>query len=132
MKANIKLLKKQRRYSTEFKQQIVSEFEGGKLSVPQLERLYGVSNQTIYKWIYKFSIFNEKGFRVIEMKNSSDNKVKELERRIRELEGTVGRKQIEIDYMSKIVDLAKSEYNIDLKKNYGTQHSPGSGKTEKK
>lgn len=129
MKANIKLLKKQRRYSAEFKQQIVSEFESGKFSVPQLERLHGISNQCIYRWIYKFSNFNDKGFRVIEMKDSSEKKVKDLENRIKELERIVGRKQIENDYMEKIIELAKSELNIDLKKNYGTQHSSGSDKT---
>jgi|SRR5680860_72774 len=131
MKANIKLLKKQRRYSKEFKQQIVSEFESGKFSVPQLEKLHGISNPTIYNWIYKFSTFNEKGSRVVEMKQSSQNKVKELEGRVRELEGAVGRKQIKLDYLEKIIDLAKSELDIDIKKNYSIQPSTGSGKTKK-
>lgn len=132
MKANIKLVKKHRHYSTEFKKEIVAEFERGKFSVVQLEKLHGISNQSIYKWIYKFSTFNEKGFRVIEMTQSSQNKLKELERRIKELEGTVGRKQIQVDYLEKIIDLAKSELDIDIKKNYGTRQPTGSGKTKNK
>lgn len=132
MKANIKLIQKQRKYSTEFKQKIVSDYESGKFSVSQLEKLHNISNPAIYRWIYKFSTFNEKGFRVVEMKNSSQDKVKELEKRIKDLEATVGRKQIQVDYLEKIVELAKSELNIDIKKNYGTQQLPGSDKTKKR
>lgn len=94
MKANIKILKKRRIYSEEFKRELVKDFESGQFSVPQLEKLHGISNPTIYRWIHKFSTFNEKGSRVVEMKNSSANKMKEQQARIKELEAIVGRKQI--------------------------------------
>lgn len=132
MKSNTRLLRKQRRYSTEFKKQIVADFESGEYSVPQLEKLHGVGNPTIYSWIHKFSTFNEKGFRVVEMKDSSEKKMKELETRIKELEAAVGRKQIQVEYLEKMIDLAKSELDIDIKKNYNTPQSTGSGKTKKK
>jgi|SRR5699024_1069447 len=132
MKANVRSIRKQRRYSVEFKKKLVADFESGKYSVPQLERLHGISNSTIYNWIYKFSTFNEKGFRVVEMKDSSYKKMKELEARIKELEQTVGRKQIMIDYLEKMMDIAKEELDIDIKKNFATPRSPGSGKTKKK
>lgn len=132
MKANLRSIRKQRRYSDEFKKQLVQDFESGKYSVPQLERLHGVSNPTIYNWIYKFSTFNEHGFRVVEMKQSSNEKVKELEKRIKELEGAVGRKQIKIDYLEKMMEIAKEELDIDIKKNYGTPQSTGSGTIRKK
>ena len=132
MKANVRSIRKQRRYSEEFKRRLVSDFEKGKLSVPQLEKLHGVPHATIYRWIYKFSIFNESGFRVIEMKDSSNKKMKELEARVKELERTVGRKQIMIDYLEKKMEIAKDELDIDIKKNFGTTQSNGSGKTNKK
>src|SRR4051812_37275060 len=99
MKANLKQIRKNRRYSEEFKREMVSLFESGKFSVMQIGRLYGISGNNIYRWIYKFSTFNEKGTRIIEMKDSSTNKVKELEQRIRELEQAVGQKQIKIDFL---------------------------------
>ncbi|WP_029035346.1 transposase [Salinimicrobium terrae] len=132
MKSNIRLLKKHRRYSVEFKKQIVADFESGEYSVPQLEKLHGVTNQSIYNWIYKFSTFNEKGFRVVEMKDSSSTKLQELEAKNKELEAALGRKQIQLDYLEKMVELAKTELNIDIKKNYSTPQSTGSGKTKKK
>ena len=126
MKANLKTLRKRRIYSEEFKRQIVSDFEAGRFSVIQLEKLHGVNNVTIYNWIYKFSTFNEKGSRIVEMKDSSTQKLKELQARIKELEAIVGRKQISIDYLEKMIDVAKDEFDIDIKKNSNTPQSTGS------
>jgi transposase-like protein len=117
MKSNLKVLKKHRIYSKEFKLQLVNEFESGKFSVPQLEKLYGISNTTIYSWIHKFSTFNEKGTRIVEMKQSSTTKLKELAQKVKELEQIVGKKQIQIDYLEKMIDIAKDDLNIDIKKN---------------
>jgi len=132
MKVNVRSIRKQRKYSIEFKKRIVAEFEKGKFSVPQLEKLHGVGNSLIYSWIYKFSTFNEQGFRVVEMKDSSNKKMKELEARVKELESAVGRKQIKIDYLEKMMEIAKEELDIDIKKNFATPQSTGSGKTKKK
>ncbi|HWS60870.1 MAG TPA: transposase [Flavobacterium sp.] len=131
MKANLKQLRKNRIYSEEFKKEIVSLFEKGKFSVIQLEKLYDVHNVTIYKWIYKFSTFNEKGIRVVEMKESSMRKLSELEKKVKELEQIVGQKQIKIDYLEKMIDIAKDELNVDIKKNFNTSQSTGSAQTKK-
>lgn len=132
MQANLREIRKHRRYSDEFKREIVIIFESGQLSVPQIEKLYGVSAVSVYKWIYKFSTFNEKGFRVVEMKQSSIEKLKELERKVKELEQIVGQKQIKIDYLEKMIDIAKDDLKIDIKKNYNTPQSTGSENIKKK
>ena len=132
MKINIRQVQKLRRYSDEFKRAIVSEFESGKLSVLQLEKLYGIANPTIYKWIYKFSTFNQEGYRVIEMKDSSAKKIKSLEEKVKELERLIGQKQIKIDYLEKMIELADEDLKVDIKKNSNTPQSCGSGKTVKK
>lgn len=132
MKSNVRLLQKNRSYSEEFKKQIVADFESGKFSVPQLQKLHKIANSLIYRWIYKFSTFNEKGYRIVEMKDSSNKKMKDLETRNKELEAALGRKQIQVEYLEKMIDLAKTELDIDIKKNYNTPQSTGSGKTKKK
>lgn len=132
MKANIKLLRKRRRYTTDFKKEIVKEFESGKFSVLQLEKLHGINNVSIYKWIYKYSKFNEKDYRIIEMKDSSNKKLRDLELKVEELERIVGSKQIMIDYLEKMMEIAKDEMDIDIKKNFGTRPYNGSSKTETK
>lgn len=125
MKANLKQLKKSRIYSEEFKRELVKDFESGRFSVLQLEKLHGVNNASIYGWIHKFSTFNEKGSRVVEMKNSSLAKLKQLETRVKELECVIGRKQITIDYLEKVITVANDELNIDIKKNSNTPQSTG-------
>lgn len=132
MKTNLKQIKKIRRFTEEFKKELVSLYEQGQFSVLQLEKLYGINNGSIYNWIYKYSTYNEKGVRVVEMKESGTHKIKELERKIRELEQAVGQKQIKIDYLEKMIDLAKDELQIDIKKNSNTPRSNGSGTTDKK
>lgn len=128
MKANLRSIRKKRIYSKEFKHQLVSEFESGKYSVLELEKLHGVCDQTIYNWIYKFSIFNKKGYRVVEHKSSSHKKVNELQAKIKELEASLGRKQIMIDYLETMMEVAKEELDIDIKKNYDTSPSKSSSK----
>ena len=131
MRANVKTIQKKRGFPESFKRRIVADFESGRYSVGQLERLHKIGSKTIYRWIYKFSTFNEEGYRIIEMKKSSSAKVKELEKRVKELERMVGQKQILVDYYEKMIEIAKEELEIDLKKNFDTPQSPGSGKTKK-
>ena len=132
MKANLKKLRKRRVFADEFKQSLVKEFDTGQFSVNELSRLHGIANSAIYRWIYKFSTFNQKGYRIIEMKESSNKKLKDLEQKIKNLEQIVGQKQIMIDYLEKMMEIAKDELDIDIKKNFNTSQSAGSGKTKKK
>ena len=130
MRANIRLINKHRHYTKEFKESLVKEFERGQLSVSQLGKLHNISSTIIYRWIYKFSTFNERGSRVVEMKDSHTQKLKELQNRIKDLEQMVGQKQIKIEYLEKMIDIAKEELNIDIKKNSNTPPSNGSVKTK--
>jgi transposase len=129
MKANLKSINKTRRFSDDFKKSIVSEFEKGNFSVLQLSRLHLIHFQTIYKWIYKFSTFNEKGYRIVEMEESTSKKLKDQESRIRELERAVGQKQLKIDYLEKLIEIAGKDLGLDLKKNSDTKPSSGTRKT---
>ncbi len=126
-----KRINSRREFSEEFKRKIVDDFEKGVLSVLQMERHYGISNRSIYKWIYKYSTYNEKNIRIVEMKDSQTHKLKALEEKVKELERAVGQKQIKIDYLEKMIDLAKETYSIDIKKNFNTPPSGGSKTTGK-
>lgn len=50
------------------------------------------------------------------MKDSHSQKIKELEEKVKLLEQAVGQKQIKIDYLEKMIDLASEDYKIDIKK----------------
>ncbi|MCH2198962.1 MAG: transposase [Flavobacteriales bacterium] len=127
-----KRLNKKRTYSEEFKRKLFSDFESDIASVKQLERQFGIKNAVIYRWIYKYSNYNEKNVTVAEMKDSQTNRIKELEKQIAQLEQSVGQKQIKIDFLEKMIELAKDYYDIDIKKNCSTPPSGDSKTTDKK
>lgn len=128
---NGKRLNSRRIYSEDFKLKVVKFYESGKHTVYELEKIYDISNPTIYKWIYKYSTYNKKSIKVVEFKDSQMDKIKQLEKRIAELEQALGRKQMNIDYLEKIIELAKEHYDIDIKKNSNTPQSGGSKTTKK-
>lgn len=127
-----KRINSHRKFSEEFKRKLVDDFEKGAMSVPQMEREFGIGNSLIYRWIYKYSTYNEKNIRIVEMKDSQTNRVKELEEKVKELERAVGQKQLMIDYLEKMIDMAKDTYSIDIKKNSNTPPSGGSNPTGKR
>lgn len=119
-------------FTEEFKKARVREYEKGEFSVLEISKLYSINPVIIYRWIYEYSVYNKKSVKVVEMKNSGSKKIKDMELRIKELERAVGQKQIKLDYLEKMIDLAKDEYGIDIKKNSDTPQSSGTGKIDKK
>lgn len=116
--------KQLRIFSLDLKKYIVKQIESGHFSVIQASREYEVAEQTIYNWLYKYSINLKKGTRMVVEKESVDKSIEQLKRHIKELEGALGRKSLQSDLYEKIIDLASKELNIDLKKNFGDQVSP--------
>ena len=126
-----KRIRRKRKFSEDFKLKIVKEYESGEFSVVEMTKIYDISYQTIYNWIYKYSKYNKQSIQVVEMKDSQAHKMMQMEARIKELEQAVGQKQMNIDYLEKMIDLAKEHYDIDIKKNSNSQHCGGSKNTKK-
>lgn len=73
----------------------------------------------------------KKGTKTIVETESDTRKLQKLKNEIAELERKLGQKQVELDFNSKMIELAEEEYQIDIKKKFGGKQSSGSGKTEK-
>jgi transposase len=128
---NLRKLNKRRQFSEQIKRQAVADFRSGKYTALELADLYHCHHQTIYNWIYKYSPGDSPCINVVEMSESTDQKVKNLQNKIAELERALGRKQIKVDFMEKMIELAENEYDLDLKKNTTSKRSSGSGTTER-
>ena len=126
-----KRVKRFRRFSEDFKLKIVNGYESGEFTVLEMAKIYDLYPKVIYEWIYKYSKYNKQSIQVVEMKDSQAKKMKQLEARIKELEQAVGQKQMNIDYLEKMIDLAKEHYDIDIKKNSNTLHCGGSKNIKK-
>jgi transposase len=114
------------RYSLAFQQKVVGEIESGELSIGDARRVYDIrGNATIQKWIRKLGKNHllSKVVR-IEMKDEKD-RVKELEKRIRQLESALADEHIKNAVLESLVDIARDKYGIDLKKKSGQAPSKG-------
>lgn len=126
MKVEKKFLHPHRIFSEEIRKQTVRDIEKGKCSVMAASRELQVSIQSIYRWLYRYSLYLQKE-RVLIVENKSESyRSKELQKRITELEAALGRKQMEIDLLNKVIELASEEQKVDLKKNILSQLSNGS------
>ncbi len=109
-----------KRYSIAFQKKVVSEIESGELSIGDARRLYDITgNMTIQNWISKLGKTHllNKVVR-IEMKGEKD-RVKELEKKVRQLESALADEHIKNIVLESLVDIAREKYGIDLKKKNG-------------
>ena len=120
-----------RHFSESFRQSKVREIERNLTTVRMVSKEYEVSVTAVYKWLYKYSAFRSREIRQIIEPMSDAQKVKELRKKIQELEQLVGQKQIQLEFKEKMIELAEQMYRIDIKKKFGSQPSSGSGSTDK-
>jgi len=118
-------------FSEELKKKIVKEIEEGKVSVLRAAQEYSVSYQSLYKWLYKYSKFRQKGMKLVVEMDSEQYRSKELAIKVGELEQIIGQKQMMIDYLEKMIELASEEVGMDIKKKFTTKSSTGTGSTSK-
>jgi len=112
-------------YSESFKRQKVKQLVAKELKVSELCAQYGMSRTAVYKWIYKYSPHHERqSIQVVQMQSEA-HKTKLLRSRVAELEAALGRKQLQIDYLDKLIELASAELDYDLKKNFAAKASNG-------
>ena len=105
-----------RRFSESIKREAVGRLDRGEQSLSGLSRELDVSTSAIYKWLAKYSVTYRKQHRVVVEKNSRDHKVRRLEEQIKELQAALGRKQMHIDYLEKLLEMSELEAGVELRK----------------
>jgi transposase len=118
-------------FSEDFKKSKVNELLEKRITVSQLCKLYDVSRTAVYKWLFKYSPLQEKKVKLVVEMESESNKTMLLQQRVAELERIIGQKQLEIDYLDKVLEIGSDEMGFDLKKNFSAKLSNGSGSTKK-
>lgn len=86
-----------------------------------------VSANTVYRWLYKYSPYHEQKCTLVVQMKSEEAKNQDLRARIAELERVVGQKQLEVDFLNKLLEIGSAELGFDLKKNFSTPPSNGTG-----
>ena len=121
--------RRRRTFSSSFKKDKVRKLELGLVKVSELSKLYQVSTTAIYRWMDKYGS-EKQGERLVLQSDSDEKELLLLKSKLADLERLVGQKQVEIEFYKKMVELAESHYNIEIKKNFSTPPSGGSGFTE--
>jgi transposase-like protein len=121
-----------RTFSQDLKQKIVKDLLDGKASVSAVCREYSVSTTSVYRWLGKYSTYGQKGVKVVLELDSEGYRTKELEQRLKDAEAALGRKQMEVDFLEKMIEIAGKEYGIDIKKKSDIRRSTGSGPSKEK
>jgi transposase len=118
-------------YSMSLKLQIVREIEKGSLSVTEARKQYGIqSRSTVVQWLRKFGNFDWENQTPFTMSKSPEQKIMELEAKVKLLEKqksflerqafVADKKVIFFDMM---IDIAEEEYQIDIRKNAPPEQS---------
>ena len=124
--------RRNRYFSEPLKKSIVRKIEQNRLTVREAADEMEVTCASVYNWVYKYSSLYKRGqVQVVESKSKSA-KVKALQERIKELEQMVGQKQMELEFVEKMIEIAEEEFGIEIKKKHGSKPRSGSGKTGKK
>jgi transposase len=121
--------RQQRYFSEEFKRRKVGDIDKNLITVAEVCREYQVSSTAVYRWIYKYSYMRKKGIRQVVEAKSDTRKLQLLKEQIKDLERVVGQKQLQIDFLSKMIDIAEDEYGVDIKKKFDRKRSDGTGLT---
>ena len=123
-------IRQRRIFSEEFKRRKVQQIVAKMIAISDVTELYGVSRMTVYRWLYRYSPHHQKGTSQVVQMESEEYKTKQLLQKVAELERSVGQKQLQIDYLEKLIEVSGSELKVDLKKKFSERPSNGFANTK--
>lgn len=117
-----KISKEIRHFSVEFKKQIIAQLDAKLITITEIARLYEVSVVSVCRWRHLYSKHYSKPTMVVIQMESEALKTKTLLEKNAELERIIGQKQLKIDYLEKLLEIASNDLKVDLKKNTNLTH----------
>ena len=126
----------QRDYSMPFKLAVVQEVERTGIGVCAVARKYGIQSETtVTTWLRKCGNFDVANKTSKPMEKSKEQKLMELEERLKMLERQNNRLQHELEmkdhkvaFFDMMIDMAEKEFNIDIRKNSSAGQSTNTKK----
>jgi transposase len=126
-KSTSKLAIRDRRiFSESLKRQVVKELVSGRTTIKSIMAEHQVSSASVYRWLYRYSSNHQSKCTLVVQMESEETKKRELQHRIAELERIVGQKQLEIDFLNRLIEIGSKELEFDFKKNFSPKLSSGS------
>ena len=126
----------QRDYTMPFKLAVIQEVERTGIGVCAVARKYGIQSETtVTTWLRKYGNFDVANKTSKLMEKSKEQKLMELEERVKMLERQNNRLQHELEmkdhkvaFFDMMIDMAEKEFNIDIRKNSSAGQSTNTKK----
>ena len=130
----------QKDYSLSLKLQIVKEIEFGNLGITDSLKKYAIqSRSTVVNWLKKYGNFDWDNQTPNSMQKTPEQRIMELEAEVKLLQKQKAllERQVYIAdkkavFFDMMIDLAESEYQIDIRKNSASAQSATSAEQKKK
>jgi len=109
-------------YSESFRIKVVKEVENGIISKEEARRKYGIGGKTtVLSWCRKYG---RKDYAYMTKKHKDKPiSTDEKDKRIAELEAQLAQKQLAVDALESLIEVANEMYGTDLKKKVGLKRS---------
>ena len=120
-------IRERRIFSEELKKKAVKELASKRTTIRSLMAEHQVSANTVYRWLYQYSAHHEQKCTLVVQMKSEELMNSELRQRMAELERIVGQKQLEIDFLNKLLEIGSEELGFDLKKSFSPPLLNGTG-----
>ena len=130
----------QKDYSLSLKLQIVKEIETGRLEIKHCTKKYGIqSHSTVLIWLRKYGNFDWDNQIPNAMQKTPEQRIMELEAEVKLLEKQKALLEREayiadkkVIFFDMMINIAESEYQIDIRKNSAAAQSITSAEQKKK
>lgn len=130
----------QKNYTMTFKLQVVEEVEKGEISISAATRKYGIQGgHTVTTWLRKYGNFDWENQTPSNMSKSKDQKILELEHKVKLLEKQKNflehqaeRSDKKAIFFDMMIGMAEKEFNIPIRKNSSPEQSINLQQSKKK
>ena len=112
--------KQNRTFSETLKRKIVSDLDKKHTNIKEVCDLYAVTRTSVYNWLVAYSTDYQRETKTVVQMESEAQKTKNLYAENQALLAALGRKQLELDYLHRLITVADEALATDLKKNFGT------------
>ena len=104
-----------------FMRHVADCYNRGDESLRQLSQRFGLPNQTISRWALRFSCELAEDIIIPPMTEQEQKDVEALQKQVEALKKKLEYDQMKIFALETMIDLAKTELGIDVRKNYGAK-----------
>ena len=109
------------KYEVAFKRRVANEYINGDRSLKEVGRFFNVGHQNVSRWAKQFSSEQSQTAKAKEVTDQEQKDTKDLRKELEALKEKLEYEQMKNFALETMIDLAKSELGVDLRKNSGAK-----------